>query len=85
MARYRTKDEADLAWNDIRRRITRELDVQIASWRERALNELLGQAFDEFAKSLTTGETLELEPAYTQFVAEALSTAVDVKVDREAA
>lgn len=85
MARYRTKDEADLAWNALRRRITRELDLQVAEWRERALNDLLGKAFTEFAKSLTTGETLELVPSYTKFVGEALSDVIDVKVDREAA
>lgn len=85
MARYRQKDPADLAWNALRRRITRELDLQIAEWREQALNDLLSTAFAEFTKTLTTGETLELEPAYTQFVAEALTDVVDVKVDREAA
>ena len=85
MARYRSKDEIDLRWNRIRRRITRELDLQIADWREQALNELLGGAWDEYKKAIATGEVLELETSYTQFVAEALSGVIDVEVVREAA
>lgn len=85
MARYRTKDEVDLAWNDTRRRITNELDIQIKAWRERALNELLGNAWEEFKGALVSGEVLELEPTYTQFVREALDRSIDVSVDREAA
>jgi hypothetical protein len=34
---------------------------------------------------LQTGEVLELEPAYTQFVQDALDKSVDVTVEREAA
>lgn len=85
MARYRTKDEVDLRWNRIRRRITRELDLQIADWREQALNELLGGAWEQYKNALTSGETLELEASYTQFVSEALDGVIDVKVEREAA
>lgn len=85
MARYRTKDEVDLAWNDARRRITNELDLQLKAWRERTLNELLGKAWEEFKNALVAGEVLELEPTYTQFVQEALDRSIDVKVDREAA
>lgn len=83
MARYRTKDEVDLAWNDTRRRITNELDLQLKTWRERTLNELLGKAWEEFKAGLMSGELLELEPSYTQFVQEALDRAIDVKVERE--
>jgi hypothetical protein len=85
VARYRSKDEIDLRWNRIRRRITRELDLQIADWREQALNELLGGAWDEYKKAIASGEVLELEASYTQFVAEALSGVIDVEVSREAA
>jgi hypothetical protein len=85
IARYRSKDDVDLAWNDARRRITNELDLQIKTWRERTLNELLSKAWEEFKLGLTTGEVLELEPAYTQFVQDALDKSVDVTVEREAA
>ena len=61
MARYREKDQTDLSWNRIRRRLTMELDVQIRDWREDALNRLLGGAWDEYVKALGTGDTLELE------------------------
>jgi hypothetical protein len=84
-ARYRSKDEVDLAWNDTRRRITNELDLQIKTWRERTLNELLSTAWEEFKKGLQTGEVLELEPSYTQFVQEALDRSIEVTVEREAA
>ena len=78
MARYRSKDEVDLRWNRIRRRITRELDLQIADWREEALNELLGGAWEQYKKALQTGEILELEARYESFVKDVLTDVIDV-------
>ncbi len=80
MARYRTRDETDLIWNRIRRRITRELDIQIADWREEALNELLTSAWTQYAASLSSGETIEVEENYEGWVAKALEEAVTIKV-----
>lgn len=68
MARYRTKDPVDLAWNEIRRRITTEVDLIVRKEREKVLNTLLGSAFGKFSESLTKGETLELEPGDEQFI-----------------
>lgn len=82
MARYRSKDETDLQWNRIRRRLTRELDTQIADWREEALNKILTHAWDEHVKALGSGETLEIEPDYKPFVAQALQESVSVAVER---
>ena len=76
MARYRTKDEVDLNWNRIRRRITRELDTQVMDWREEALNKLLGEAWIRYAKSLESGEMLELEAGFEQWVGKALTESV---------
>jgi hypothetical protein len=84
IARYRTKDEIDLRWNRIRRRITRELDLQIADFREEALNDLLSDAFTQYAKSLQTGEVLELETRYASFVSDVLADVITVKVDEAA-
>lgn len=78
MARYRQKDETDLRWNRIRRRITRELDIQLADWREAALNALLSGAWEKYAASLSTGDVLELEAEYESWVAKALDEAVGV-------
>lgn len=86
MARYRVKDETDLRWNSIRRRITRELDLQIADWREAALNRLLGSAWEQYAEALSTGQVLELEAKYeATFVKQVLGEVIDVEVEREAA
>lgn len=84
MARYREKDETDLRWNRIRRRLTRELDTQIADWREEALNKLLTEAWNEYVKALETGAKLELEAHYGAWVAHALNEA-GIGVDAEAA
>lgn len=82
MARYRTKDETDLQWNRIRRRLTRELDTQIADWREEVLNALLSHAWEEHKKALDRGELLEIEPDYKPWVAKALTENVNVQVER---
>lgn len=73
MARYREKSAEDMRWNRIRRRLTRELDTQVADWREEALNRLLTGAWDQYVEALNTGKKLELEGAYKSWVAEALN------------
>ena len=84
MARYREKDETDLRWSKIRRRLVRELDTQIADWREEAVNKLLSDAWRKYAEALQTGQKLELEAHYGAWVAEALSEA-GISVDTQAA
>lgn len=81
MARYREKDETDLRWNSIRRRITRQLDTEIADFREQMLNRLLIGAWEEYAHSLETGEHLVLESDYAQWVERAMTEALGSKVD----
>ena len=72
MARYREKSPDDLRWNRIRRKLTRELDTQLADWREEALNKLLTGAFQKYVETLETGKNMELEGHYESWVAEAL-------------
>ena len=84
MARYRTKDEVDLTWNRIRRRLTRELDTQIADWREEALNKLLSDAWNKYAEALGDGKVLELEAEYQTWVGKALSDHLHVRIDEAA-
>lgn len=77
-----------MRWNKIRRRITRELDVQIADWREEKLNDLLGSAWEQYKAALSTGAVLELEARYSQFVGDVIGDVIDVTVEgpeREAA
>lgn len=80
MARYRHKSEEDLRWNRIRRRLTRELDIQIADWREEALNDLLHGAWERYTESLQSGEKLEIEGDYKAWVEEALRKEVILEV-----
>ncbi len=83
IARYRSKDDVDLAWNKIRRRLTRELDTQIADVREEILDRLLTEGWTEFKKALERGETLELESRHeAAFVRDVLTGVIDVKVER---
>ena len=81
MARYRSKDEVDLRWNRIRRRLTRELDTQIADWREEALDRLLSSAWNEYKESLNTGDILEVEAHYETWVAQALNESVKLELE----
>lgn len=79
MARYRSKDDVDMRWNQIRRRITREVDTQIADWREQYLNVLLGSAWERYAKQLESGEVEALHPQFEQFIGTALSQVIDAE------
>lgn len=68
MARYREKSPEDLAWNRIRRELTRALDTEIQNRREDALNKLLGGAWDEYVSALEDGTVRELENKYQSFI-----------------
>jgi hypothetical protein len=68
VARYRHKDDTDLAWNRIRRRVTRELDTEIQNAREEALNSLLTKAWEEYTVALGEGKVPEVESKFTNLV-----------------
>lgn len=87
MAKYRQKDELDLRWNRLRRRLTRELDTQIADWREEALNRILAGAWEKYTEAISAGRVLELETRYETFVADVLDDVIEVtaEADDEAA
>jgi len=85
LARYRSKDETDLAWNRIRRRLTRELDTQIADWREEQLNKLLSDAWTRYVDTLATGVVPELDPDYNQWIGRAMSDSVRVLLEADVA
>jgi len=73
-------------WNKARRRLTRELDIQIADWREEALNRLLGSAWEQFQEAISTGTVLGLEAKYeSSFVKQVLVDVIDVEVTAPAA
>lgn len=64
MARYREKDSVDLAWNRIRRQITRDIDTVIMNLREEILNTALTDGWDKFQTALAAGDVVELEAEY---------------------
>lgn len=68
MARYREKDELDLAWNKIRRRITRDTDTRIMDFREELLNKLLVAAWDKYADALEKGDKPMLEDEASEWI-----------------
>lgn len=72
-ARYRSKDEIDLAWNAIRKIAEARLNVEFAIAKERRKNEILTQLWGEFEKSLARGEVMALEPEFETWVRDALS------------
>ena len=68
MARYREKDETDLTWNRIRRKLTRDLDTEVQNRREEVLNTLLSTAWDDYVKAIASGELREVEDKYSDLV-----------------
>lgn len=84
MARYRQKNEDDLRWNRIRRRLTRELDTRIGDYRDDKLNTILSLAWDEYAQSLETGDKLEIEADYEDWVTRSLEQSVRVPFEAKA-
>lgn len=72
MARYREKDEVDLRWNAIRRAATARVDLDVKTYREKRLNDVLSQLWKTFSAALSQGDIVELEPEYEKWVADAL-------------
>lgn len=81
MARYRSKDETDLAWNRIRRQITRDTDTRIQNFREKLLDELLTAAWDRYTAAIETGDLVELEDEATRWVDDLLSRQLRPSLD----
>jgi len=73
LARYRTKDEVDLRWNAIRRAATARVDLEVKTYREKRLNDVLSQLWTTFSHALGEGTLTELEPEYEQWVADSLN------------
>jgi biotin-(acetyl-CoA carboxylase) ligase len=78
MARYREKSQEDIAWNDIRRRLTRELDANLAAWREKELNKLVTAAWDEFTASMNKGVKVEVEPDMKDWISQLLDDEIEI-------
>lgn len=76
MARYRHKDETDLAWNKVRRRITAEIDCAVRDVREEILNIALAKAWDDYVEALGEGKLPEIEGRYTSLVSAILQDTV---------
>lgn len=76
-AKYRERDEVDLAWSRIRRRITRELDIEIANKREEVLNVLLSKAWTEYTEAIGDGRVQELESKYANLVTSIVTDILD--------
>jgi hypothetical protein len=87
MARYRHKSEDDLAWNRIRRRITRELDSEIQNAREEALNAILTKAWEDYTTALGQGTVPEIESKYSNLARAIVEDVVQIPelVDSDAA
>ena len=76
MARYRTKDDVDLAWNKARRRITAEVTIATQDVREEILNVALSKAWNDFAEALGEGKVPVVEGRYSELVTSILNDAV---------
>lgn len=76
MARYRTKDEVDLAWNRIRRRVTAEVTIETQNVREEILNVALGKAWNDFADAIGEGKVPAVEGRYSDLVTAILKDSV---------
>jgi hypothetical protein len=76
VARYRHKDEPDLAWNKVRRRVTAEVTIACQDVREEILNIALNDAWQKFSDALGEGKLPEVEGRYQKLVMAILQDSV---------
>ena len=67
---YKKKGEEELAWSIIKKMVNARVGLEVAIYRERRMNELLGDLWPKFSKALEAG-TLK-KGDMEQWVADAL-------------
>lgn len=76
---FRPKTEDQLAWDLVKAAVTAQINLEVAGYRNRRRNELLGQLWPEFQASLNGETILELEPEYARWVSDAIGAASEVQ------
>lgn len=79
---FTPKSEDQLAWDLIKIMVRGKVGVEVAEYRNRRVNDLLGEIWPAFRASLNGETALEIDPQFETWIADALGA---VEAGREAA
>ena len=71
---FTPKTEDELAWDLVKAAVRAKVNLEVAAYRNRRVNEILGELWPAFQASLNGEEILQIEPDYGTWVADALET-----------
>lgn len=58
---HRTKGEEELAWNAIKKVVHARINLEVAVYREKRVNELLDELWPQFEAAMNAGELKEAD------------------------
>lgn len=72
MIAFTPKTEEELAWDLVKAAVRAKVALEVAAYRNRRVNEILGELWPAFQESLNGETILEIEPDYASWVADAI-------------
>jgi hypothetical protein len=71
---FTPKTEEELAWDLVKSAVRAKVNLEVAAYRNRRVNEILAELWPAFQASLNGETILEIEPDYGTWVADAIET-----------
>lgn len=72
MPSFTPKTEEALAWDLVKAAVRAKVNLEIAAYRNRRINEVLSELWPAFQAALSGEELLELEPEFESWVRDAV-------------
>lgn len=69
---FTPKTEEELAWDLVKAAVRSRVNLEVAAYRNRRVNEILAELWPAFQASLNGEDILEIDPEYETWVAGAL-------------
>jgi predicted LPLAT superfamily acyltransferase len=74
---FTPKTEEQLAWDLVKAAVRSQVNLEVANYRNRRINEILAELWPAFEAALMGETILELDPQYETWVSNALEAGVE--------
>ena len=75
MPHFRSKTEDELAWDLIKAAVRSKVNLEVAAYRNRRVNEMLSELWPAYQASLSGETILEIEPEFETWITDAIQVA----------
>lgn len=74
MPHFRSKTEDELAWDLVKAAVRARVNLEVSSYRNRRVNEMLTELWPAFQASLSGETILEIDPEYETWISDAIAS-----------